>query len=112
ARRFVEILNEAIPEPGRDERPVQSETEWATVSAFPAGETVSCWEAIHEAPDRVRLHNHTLRLDPDVARRVAKALREVPGIVSCRVVSLRRDLRIVYEPSQPAALAVVDAAEA
>jgi hypothetical protein len=111
ARRFVEIMNVAIPELGPDQRPAEGEIDWATVSAFPAGETVSCWEVVLEAPCRLRLHNEMLRLDSMIARRVAKALREVPGIVSCRVVSFRRDLRIAFDPAQRAVLAVVDAAE-
>jgi hypothetical protein len=111
AKRFVEIMNEAIPESGRDQRLAQGEIDWATVSAFPAGEAVSCWEVVHEAPYQLRLQNETLRLDSTIARRVAKSLREVPGIVSCRVVSFRRDLRIAFDPAQRAVLAVVDAAE-
>jgi len=111
ARRFAVIMDEAIPELGRDGRLAPGEIEWATVSAFPAGEAVSCWEIIHEASDRLRLHNEILRLDSSLARGVAKALREVPGIVSSRVVSFEQNLRIAYDPSQRAALAVVDAAE-
>jgi hypothetical protein len=111
ARRFAEIMNEAITELGCNKGPDEEAIDWAMVSAFPAGELVSCWQAVHESPDRLRLHNKVLRLDSSIARRVARALREVPGIVACRVASFGRDLTIAFDPSQRAALAVVDAAE-
>ncbi len=111
ARRFVEIVNEAIPELEREETSGKPEPDWATLLAFPAGEIVSCWQVSHETADRLRIHNAILHLDASLARRVAKALREIPGIDSCGVDSLRRELRIGYDPGQRAALAVVEAAE-
>jgi len=111
ASRFAEIMNDAIQEFGRSQVPDGSRMDWATVSAFPAEGKVSCWEAMHETPDRLRLHNEILCLDSMIAHQVARALRELPGILSCRAVSFRRDLIIAYDPWQRAALAVVDAAE-
>jgi uncharacterized membrane protein YbaN (DUF454 family) len=111
ARRFVEIVNEALSEPAIEETPGKPETEWATLLAFPAGEIVSCWQVSHDAVDRLRIQNAILHLDASLARRVARALREIPGIDSCAVDSFRRELRIAYDPSQRAALGVVEAAE-
>jgi hypothetical protein len=111
ARRFAEIMNATIPELGHNENPLEDEIDWAMVSAFPAGEMVSCWQAVHESPHRLRLHNKMLCLDATIARRVVRALREVPGILACRVASFGRDLTIAYDPSRRAALAVVEAAE-
>jgi uncharacterized membrane protein YbaN (DUF454 family) len=111
ARRFVEIVNEAIPELVRETTCGKPEPDWATLLAFPAGEVVSCWQVSHETANRLRIHNAILYVDASLARRVAKALRETPGIHSCGVDSFRRELRIAYDPAQRAALAVVEAAE-
>jgi len=111
ATQFVEILQEAVPVLARSEARAEGGFDWATVSAFQSGQVVSCWEVRQEAPDRLRLHNELLYVESSLARQVAKALREVPGIASSGVVSYGHDLRVAYDPSQRASLAVVEAAE-
>jgi hypothetical protein len=111
ANRFVEILSAALPELARQGHHGNPETDWATLLAFPAGHTVSCWQVAHEAANRLRIYNEILYGDASLARRVARALREIPGIMSCGVVSFGRELRIAYDPAQRADIAVVEAAE-
>jgi uncharacterized membrane protein YbaN (DUF454 family) len=112
ASRFAEAVHAAVPESGAGARPDGRRLDWAILAAFPTAGPLSCWEAVCESTDRLRLRNPILRSDSTLARRVAKELRKVPGIASCRVTPWGRDLKVQFDPAQRADAAVIDAAEA
>jgi uncharacterized protein len=112
AETFARVVKEATSETSVADQPDHHGLEWGTLVAFPAGETVSLWEIVRDAPDRLKIHNALLRYDPDLARTVAKELRRQPGVLACRVSPWRHDLKITYDPAQWNDLTLVGLAEA
>ena len=112
AARFAGAVRDALSEQARSNRTDGRDDGWATLATFPAGASVSSWEIIHESPNCLKLRNGILRQDSNLARRIAKELRQSPGIITARVSPWRRDVRIRYETSQVSSSAVVNNAEA
>ena len=79
AEIFARAVKEATSESSVADQPDHHGLEWGTLAAFPAGETVSLWEIVRDAPDRLKIHNALLRYDPDLARTVAKATARTAG---------------------------------
>lgn len=112
AETFARAVKEATSGSSAESQMDHHGLEWGTLAAFPAGETVSLWETVREAPDRLKVYNALLRYDSTLARKVAKELRAQPGVFSCRVSPWRHELKITYDPAQLNNLALVGLAEA
>jgi uncharacterized membrane protein YbaN (DUF454 family) len=112
AEKFARAVKEATSDSSAEVQPDHHGLEWGTLAAFPARETVSLWEIVREAPDRLKIHNVLLRYDSSLARKVGKALRGQPGVLACRVSPWRHDLTITYDPAQSSDLALVSLVEA
>ena len=111
ARTFARAVNEATSETSAQDQPDHHGFDWGTLAAFPAGETVSLWEIVHQAQDKMKICNTLLRYDSTLARKVAKELRGLPGVFSCRVSPWRHNLTITYDPDQLNDFALVSLAE-
>ncbi len=112
AGHFAAAMREALAEQKQASQPVGGHDDWAALAAFPAGHSVSTWEIVRESADSLKVRNMILRHDSNLARRVAKELRQLPGILAARVSPWQRNLKIRYENSQMSDLAVVNHIEA
>ena len=111
ARRFAEAMRDALSEQDNAGQTQGQNDDWAALAAYPVGSSVSSWEIVREGPDSLKLRNVLLRHDSNLAQRVAKQLRQSPGILTARVSPWQRNLKIRYENSQMSDLAVVNSVE-
>lgn len=110
AERFAEGVKLAVSGASADPRR-GSERGWRALTVFPHGETVSTWETVRAGDGELRLRNRVLNKDSGLAREVARALAQAPGVQSCRVTRLSRHLLIQFDPAVTAPGRVRTAAE-
>jgi uncharacterized membrane protein YbaN (DUF454 family) len=114
AERFARAVREAVAGTSAERREDGRPARWGALAAFPDGQEVegaSLWEIVREGPGRLGARHARLRDDPGLARRVAREMRVVPGVLACRLSPVRRDLRITYDPARLTEFAVVDRPE-
>jgi hypothetical protein len=99
ANRVASALHAAIaPEPLTSAVNGVSET-WSVLSAFCIDDAVSLWQTIREQSGHLRLRNRLLRSDGTLAKRVARAVADLPGVQNCRATIWAHDLEIGFDPA-------------
>ncbi len=111
AERFARAVRSAIDQETHDGRADGSAAGWTTLAVFSTGDGRSVWEVLDEGPGSIRLRNPLLRRDRSLARRVARTIRDLPGITASRATFWSHDLDLRFDPTVSNADAVIGAAE-